>query len=573
VVIKNVYNSIMSQAATLEVILKDRTPPVVTITSPAAGATDNELTALTGSVSDNVGVAAVRWERNSQPVGALTLENGQFSVAGLRLALGENRFRVIATDPDGNEGSAEVVAIWAPSRTLVLVNPPPHQEGKRVVLPVELTSQGDVTGVTLLLRYDPTYLRDPELVWESILDPALKEVNFATPGEIRATFALPATTIDAGTRTIASVSFRARSVPNNLETPITVDALNVYGATGNQFAFGTDFRNGVLGITKRRIIADNNANDRLDVGDASIILRFVAQLETPRPWDTPSNDLNQNNDLDSGDVIRVLRTVVGLDPQPEVPGLSANGQLERQSSAAAQAVHSSLRGQAVPLATSERARLTLDLTRAEPGQIVTVQVDLRDIKTKLSGASFSLEYPPEALRLVGPLSHRTGPLVPTSAVTVWNVAPAQTNYSLQNGRVSVAASSPTAWATNEGVLAEFNFEVQPGAKERYRWSINLNNLEVTPDGFDTRVLPSSSTHFIGRDPLPSKLTAALAVAADGVRLKVAGELGVQYEIEASSDLQTWTPLGRMLNETGELDFTDLAAGAATQRFYRARQLE
>jgi hypothetical protein len=57
------------------------------------------------------------------------------------------------------------------------------------------------------------------------------------------------------------------------------------------------------------LYADNNGNDRLDVSDASAILRMVTQIDPPRAWDIAANDLNQNNILDAGDAVRVLRVV------------------------------------------------------------------------------------------------------------------------------------------------------------------------------------------------------------------------------------------------------------------------
>src|SRR5204863_449884 len=65
---------------------------------------------------------------------------------------------------------------------------------------------------------------------------------------------------------------------------------------------------------------DDNANNRIDIGDATIIQRLLTGLDPVRAWDVTGNDLNANDKLDSGDVIKVLRAVVGLDPQPSSPG-------------------------------------------------------------------------------------------------------------------------------------------------------------------------------------------------------------------------------------------------------------
>jgi hypothetical protein len=54
-----------------------------------------------------------------------------------------------------------------------------------------------------------------------------------------------------------------------------------------------------------------------------------------------------------------------------------------------------------------------------------------------------------------------------------------------------------------------------------------------------------------------------------------GELGIrcwqgmQFRVEASSDLVNWTPLATVTNVTGTLIFADPAAVGLRQRYYRA----
>ena len=216
--------------------------------------------------------------------------------------------------------------------------------------------------------------------------------------------------------------------------------------------------------------------------------------------------------------------------------------------------------------------MNADRLRAQPGDLVTLQVVLKDISTSIAGASFTLDYPTNALRLLNGQSQHTGSLVPASAVSVWNVQPAQNNYTVQNGQVSFAAASPGPWPASNGVLAEFVFQVQPGQAGAYRWPIHLSGLELTPDGYDVRDLADSELYFIGRDPLPASLSAsASGVASDGFHLSLNGELGVIYSIEVSTDLVTWTPLTTLTNSGGSLSFVDPEATGPGHRFYRAKQ--
>ncbi len=562
VIVSNGYGTNTSRPAQLTVEIPDLLAPTVTISMPQPGSTDNEHIGLTGTATDNVGVTAVRWERNGHPMGNLDLANGQFAIADLRLDRAENRFRLVALDAAGNEGAAEVVLTWTPSRVLTVIDPLQQQEGRLFVVPLEFTSQGDVGGMTFILRYDPEFLRDPEFYWGSLPESALREANLSAAGEIRATFAstMP---VPVGLQRIANVSFHARSVPDNIISPLDLEIVEVADIRGAPITFGTDLQSGAAVILKRKIPGDNNANNRLDVGDGSVILRLVTKLDIPRTWDVTGNDLNLNSELDSGDVIRVLRTVVGLDPQPGIPLEGGSGLPTRQS--ISESKISSLAG--------GLAVLSSDRMRAEVGQVVTVQVRLRDFQTQISGASFTVEYPTNALKLTNAQSHRTGTMVPASAVSVWNVAPAQTDYAAQNGRVLLAISSAVPWPTTNGVIAEFTFEVQPGQVDQFRWPIKLSNLEITKDGFNNRQLPAAEIFFTGRDPHPAVLASTLEVGSNEIRLNVAGELGITYIIEASADLEHWTPIATLLNATGVLQFTDPDRVHLHHRFYRAKQLE
>jgi hypothetical protein len=460
-------------------------------------------------------------------------------------------------------GNTTVTASFreVPARVLAVVNPDPSQEGTRIRVPITLTSQGDVGGMSFILRYDPVYLREPDLEWLSAVGSALNQVSYDTPGRVRATFALPATAVPAGTQVVAQVTFRARSVPFSLSTDLGLEIVDASKPTGDPITSGSFAQPGAARILFRRVLGDNNANDRLDVGDASIIQRFLTGLEAARSWDVTGNDLNANTRLDSGDVIKVLRAVVGLDPQPQPAG-SVTGAATLSGAGIAKAG-----------GTSESATLSLDRERAQPGDLVTAQVRLQGITTALSGASFTLDYPTDALRLVNAQSERTGVLVPAAtAVTVWNVKPAQNDFALQSGTVLAAVSSPTVWPTNNGVLAEFTFQVQAGEPARYRWPIHLGAVEISDTGYEIRTLADSTAYFLGRDPVPPSLGAtSAALTQDGLSLTLACDAGLSYTLEVSTDLHTWTALTSLKATSETLTFVDPDAKTSERRFYRAVQ--
>jgi uncharacterized repeat protein (TIGR02543 family) len=447
-----------------------------------------------------------------------------------------------------------------PVRTLFVVNPEPRQEGEKIHLDLKLISPGDVGGMNFILRYNSQYLKEPKLDWSSALGSALDQINYDTPGQIRATFALPATAIPGGTQHVATVSFRTRSVPSDVTTDLGLELVDVSSPTGDSIRNGNLAQGGSARILVRRIIGDNNANDRLDVGDATIIQRLLIRLDPVRSWDITGNDLNTNTSLDSGDAVKVLRVVADLDPQPS-PGGGPGPALAGGS-------RNGLR-KAGPV--SENIEISLDKTRAQPGELVTAQVRLKGITSTLAGASFTLEFPTNALRLVNAQSQKTGPLVPASAFSVWNVTPAQNNYTVQDGRVSVGISTPTVWPTNNGVLAEFTFMAQPEQTLQYRWPISVEGMEITEDGYGMQSLGGAESYYFGRDQIPPTLSpASVTLSSTGLSLTLAGEIGLPYTIEVSTDLVNWTPLTTQTASNGTLSFVDSQARNFTHRFYRAK---
>ena len=133
-------------------------------------------------------------------------------------------------------------------------------------------------------------------------------------------------------------------------------------------------------------------------------------------------------------------------------------------------------------------------------------------------------------------------------------------------------SSATPWPTNNGVLAEFVFQVQTGQTAQYRWPIWVSNVEVTAGGYDVQSLAEAETFFIGRAPMPPNLSSASSgLSAEGFHLSLEGDAGVSYGIEASTNLLNWTPLITVTNSSGSLNWVDPEAGNFSRRFYRAKQ--
>ncbi|MEO8427556.1 MAG: hypothetical protein ABI651_10645, partial [Verrucomicrobiota bacterium] len=71
-------------------------------------------------------------------------------------------------------------------------------------------------------------------------------------------------------------------------------------------------------------------------------------------------------------------------------------------------------------------------------------------------------------------------------------------------------------------------------------------------------------------PRPTLLLQPLS-SGGPVLLRLFGEAGIQYSIEASLDLQTWTPIKTISSSDGVSEFVDNAASVLLKRFYRARR--
>ena len=485
-------------------------------------------------------------------MGELELVDGKFELPDQKLAGGANAITVVAIDRSGNEGKATVSPTWIADRSIRIAAAKEQQEGNRIEVPIEISSKGNVGGMGFVLNYDHSYLMDPVLTWSSVAGGSINLVNSEIAGELKGTFSLGGTSLPGGDQLIGTVSFRARSVPENVETAIGLQEVSVSDKTGNIFNSGTDVVSGDARVLVRDITGDNNANDRLDVGDATRIQRLWVGLDRARAWDVSGNDLNGNGVLDPGDVTKVLRTVVGIDPQPK-----RNKVIAKMGG------------------DDEAVETAMLLIKAKTASTVTVQVQLKDMQSTIAGANFQLEYPSELLRLKDKSSHAPGEIVAGNAAAIWNVSPAQTDYAKQDGTLAMAVSSPEPWTTKNGVLAEVSFDVQDGA-DLNQAVLALSQVEVTPDGFDNRMLSGSSFNVgSGETDKPTEPSEVEIIGIENAPFGFSfnTEEGTRYEVQASGDLRKWEQL-REVKGTGEVvKFVDFRKAFYQQQYYRVRVVE
>ncbi|MFN0085449.1 MAG: Ig-like domain-containing protein [Blastocatellia bacterium] len=107
--------------AVLPALTSDASPPAVAITSPASGgafpAPGSPVT-LSGTASDNAGVAVVRWANDRGGSGA-AFGTSSWATPNISLQPGTNNITVTAWDPTGNSASANLAISYQPRQVLI----------------------------------------------------------------------------------------------------------------------------------------------------------------------------------------------------------------------------------------------------------------------------------------------------------------------------------------------------------------------------------------------------------------------------------------------------------------------
>ena len=500
----------------------DGEAPVLSVTQPVSGTVVESLFSMSGTASDAVGLKSVSWAWNGVSMGDLNLTGGGFSVANLNLTIGSNRIEITATDAAGNATSVLREVVWNPIRTLIAGSAAEVQEGQRMTFPLSLVSSGDVGGLTFKLNYNSAFLTDPKMEWSAFVGQSVNSINTAVNGEILGAFSLPGTALPTGTVGIGSVSFRARSVPVVTNVVLKPVIVSVGSPTGTLLSNGNGASPGEGRIRLRRIKGDNNANQRIDIGDAVVVSRLQVGLEEMRAWDIGLNDLNGTSTLDNGDVIKALRIVVGMDVQPGPMGT-------------AKRLPATVAMEPTPKSTHYSAELALlDGPTIQIGRPYRVAVKLKAGRGDLTGLSFSLKYPVSLELKEKAISAG----VPTDALPAWNVS---------GNRAKLAVIRPKAWAAHSGTVAVFTFEAKPEAAKQVTLPIRLEDLEVSDVDEGLSAIPSVWLEIGGGLPAAPELRVRRA-EGEVLSLEVVGGEGLPMVLEGSVDMTAWTETQRLTGQ-------------------------
>ncbi len=158
-------------------------------------------------------------------------------------------------------------------------------------------------------------------------------------------------------------------------------------------------------------------------------------------------------------------------------------------------------------------------------------------------------------------------------------------------RPPVITNHPVSQLASPGQNVSFTVGASGTAPLSYQWlhegtnlpgatlnSLNLSNVGRGDAGiYVARVRNPYDTAFSSNAVLTvlvppiQILPNGLTFSAPGVfNLQFLGDTGAVYEIQASTNLSNWTPVGTVTNTTGSAEFQDPAAAGERYRFYRLR---
>lgn len=427
----------------------------------------------------------------------------------------QGNYHVVASNAYGSSALPPVaVNVRVPDRILLLDSPADSLENRVLEVPLYLTSQGEVTGLTVELPYDRDLLRNPSFQPGPYLVPGNSSVVVdSVAGTIRVVASAFPATIPGGKQWIGTFLFTTRSVPVGAVVTLMPALASISDLAGNPLPGYTKLVKGVTSVARRGIPGDANNNGRLDVSDAAELIRLYSYPAQIRTWDQFLNDLNGDGVLTEGDATRVLRVVAELDPTPSFP--SAPPSLMAARSGKRSFLGTSVAPIATrPLnsitATAGTSRMVLTrLTGADTNKVLA-RVYLDDVPVGQAGVSFRVDYPASILRITGASSLTIPPGgLPPGVSPTWNVAPGN-SFATQTGSVSFAAAWNSSWSFGNGqAVAQIVFEVQSAITGQVVFPLTLAEVNVGPHNADG---PASPLAAIGHVSMFTRTYADWALA-------------------------------------------------------------
>lgn len=203
------------------------------------------------------------------------------------------------------------------------------QLGTEGGIPLIIDSAGGVRTVELEIVYDPETLRMSGATVADGIPAASVVINNEVPGLLRLAF-FSAENLPAGRHAFVELAADVPPATSNSHYGLTrlIDVRSVVATNGNDVEFPVAADDAVHLVS---YLGDVSGNGRINAGDASLIARVAAQLDTgfrvslladPRVV----GDISGNGRLNSADASLVGRFAAGLDPDA-IPALPSSNRL------------------------------------------------------------------------------------------------------------------------------------------------------------------------------------------------------------------------------------------------------
>lgn len=528
-----------------------RTPPPEIFSAPTAQhlGIDEPLTLTVGARGSEL---AFQWYRDGEPLPGAA--SATFHVAAAS-TIDSGTYHVEVRNPGGVCRSSDIAVSVIVQRTLSLQPIHAVTEGGTVRLPLEFDSQGDVSLATVLLRFEPQVLSFLDLEWPHNATP-VHSAELLEPGTLRIQAGDPAG-IRPGPSLLGYVLLRVLEIADPQSTPLDLVDAQFEDLATQALLWGSVVQNTRLELLTRTEIGDNNANDILDLGDPTIIATLIETPHEVPKWVVDDHDANGDGSLDGKDVVTLLQRLVNQDFERLRP-------LSRQLNQGSPALHGVLASAAEPLLA-----VTADSNPVASGHRLRVSVILPAGSPSLRASAFTIRYPPRALSLIGaPILVSTG-LLPGEVHHAELYEDASANLAAARIRFAVATAAP--WSDRGGTLVDFEFQAQPDATLQPEWTLTLEDIQWTQDGFSIHTAGEASAQIQVRARTLPRFHSITRTPAGLLRLSGSGEPGDHLVLEGSDGSRPWTPLESvMLDALGAFDAILTDAPTQPARLFRLR---
>jgi hypothetical protein len=472
-----------------------------------------------------------------------------------------------------------------------------------IAVPIELISQGNENAIGFSLMFDQTALTFNSAILGSGAGGAGLNVNISQAGNGRVGLlaGLPAGQVfTAGTQQVVVARF---IIPVNGTATSTVIgfgdqpiARQVSDTSAQSLA--ANFQGGVVSITAGSGYESDvaprpfgNNNGTVSITDWVQSGRFAAGLDTITntsefqrvdcaPRLSGTNLVLGNGVISITDWVQAGRYAAGLDPVTPAGGPDGTAAVVKKSVTQSSSIQSagSLRGAARTLRLVQslapgREDLLGDLDARQrlPAVNRYVRMEL-EAQGDENAMGFSVTFNPAALefteaRLDGEMNGATVLLNRTQlgagrlglAVAL---APGQT---LALGRRMVVELGFLSQGGRGAFTTRLGFRDEPVRREMV--NVLADALAADYTGAEVFISGAGASTAVGEAPFSLEV---LPIHAEGgMKLRLAGEIGVRYRIEVSEDLATWRELRTVTLDGNSFDFAGDALKNARQQFYRA----